>query len=382
MGKLALRHVFGSRMVVRGMEIMPGEYETHRYEFLDALRGVAAILVVQRHVSETFGGHPFASSYLAVDFFFVLSGFVIAHAYDRKLTAGMSVRSFLLRRLIRLYPMFIFGLVLMTGFKFLQIGQDAQGTAVAWAVTFLFNAAFLPISFLASPFILGPAWSLFCEAIANIVYAPVATMRTSSRTMAAFAILGAVGVIASALTFRSLDVGWEFSSIHAGVARVFFSFFVGVIIYRQRGRMPQTGVPSALLSFVALVALLCVDVPDVARAYYDLVVVLLALPLIVVVGSSVSLGARAGPVCRFLGAASYPVYVLHLPLALIAVWLLTMMGISLSAFISAAIWIFVGAVTVMAWVLDVYADGPLRRKILLRLLSDPKSQALNVSQKV
>lgn len=52
------------------------------YEILDGLRGVAALLVIFYHVFECFDWSPAPHGYLAVDFFFVLSGFVIGYAYD------------------------------------------------------------------------------------------------------------------------------------------------------------------------------------------------------------------------------------------------------------------------------------------------------------
>ena len=83
-----------------------------RYEILDGLRGIAAMLVVAYHLFETYYGgkpdQPINHGYLAVDFFFVLSGFVIGYAYDDRWN-NMSTWAFFKRRLIRLHPMVIFG---------------------------------------------------------------------------------------------------------------------------------------------------------------------------------------------------------------------------------------------------------------------------------
>lgn len=86
------------------------------YELLDGLRGVAALLVVFYHIFE---GLSFAAGgtlitvinhgYLAVDFFFILSGFVIGYAYDDRLGKSMSLGNFFKRRLIRLHPMIVMG---------------------------------------------------------------------------------------------------------------------------------------------------------------------------------------------------------------------------------------------------------------------------------
>ena len=83
-----------------------------RYEILDGLRGVAALLIVAYHLFETYSTGPAGQiinhGYLAVDFFFVLSGFVIGYAYDDRWDR-MTVWSFFKRRVIRLHPMVVYG---------------------------------------------------------------------------------------------------------------------------------------------------------------------------------------------------------------------------------------------------------------------------------
>ena len=89
----------------------------NHYEILDGLRGVAAVMVVLFHLFETFtGGNHLIQiinhGYLAVDFFFVLSGFVIGYAYDNR-WAKMTLGGFFKRRLIRLHPMIILGMLIV-----------------------------------------------------------------------------------------------------------------------------------------------------------------------------------------------------------------------------------------------------------------------------
>lgn len=83
-----------------------------RYEILDGLRGVAAMIVVAFHLFETYSKGPafqiLNHGYLAVDFFFVLSGFVIGYAYDDRWNK-MSLKDFFKRRLVRLHPMVVHG---------------------------------------------------------------------------------------------------------------------------------------------------------------------------------------------------------------------------------------------------------------------------------
>lgn len=341
--------------------------KNHLYMFLDALRGVAAVLVAQRHISETFGGQPFQSSYLAVDFFFALSGFVIAHAYNGRLATGMSERSFLWRRLVRLYPIFIMGLVLRTGYDLGRLQAVDGATLLSWGVTFLFNALFLPISLLDQPFILGPAWSLFCEVLANILYGRLASTGITWRKTLPPLLIGALLMLLFLWKFGNLDIGWFFASLAGGPARVLYSFFAGVLIYSQRSRIPSGGMGIGLLCCAALVAALCLDVSPGARVYYDAIVALAILPLIVAAGAGVILPRIFSNMCRFLGASSYPMYVLHLPMAAIFFWLFSsFFGTATQSEISVAVWLFITALAILSWALDAYIDEPLRRKILGR----------------
>ena len=83
-----------------------------RYEILDGLRGVAAVIVLSFHLLEVYSkGQQYTiinHGYLAVDFFFILSGFVVGYAYDDR-WGRMSLSDFFKRRLVRLHPMLIFG---------------------------------------------------------------------------------------------------------------------------------------------------------------------------------------------------------------------------------------------------------------------------------
>lgn len=156
------------------------------YPILDGLRGVAAIMVVFYHIFEAFATSPIDQivnhGYLAVDFFFLLSGFVIAYAYDDR-WERMSVKDFFRRRLIRLHPMLVMGAVIgglmfyTQGCEFWQVGTVSLGSLL---VAVLMNTLLIP----ATPRIEvrgigemyplnGPTWSLFFEYIANILYALV-----------------------------------------------------------------------------------------------------------------------------------------------------------------------------------------------------------------
>lgn len=127
------------------------EESRHRYEILDGLRGVAALLVIWYHVFEAFATSPvdqrFNHGYLAVDFFFVLSGFVIGHAYDGRWKRGMTPGRFILRRIIRLQPMVIIGVLLGVISFIIQGCERWDGIAVSTAaviLSFIFGLFMLP----------------------------------------------------------------------------------------------------------------------------------------------------------------------------------------------------------------------------------------------
>ena len=160
------------------------------YELLDGLRGVAALLVVFYHIFEGLsfaaGGTPITTinhGYLAVDFFFILSGFVIGYAYDDRLGKTMTTGNFFKRRLIRLHPMIIMGVILGAIAFLIQGSVQWDGKHVAISAVMLStlcamffipalpgaryevrgNGEMFPLN--------GPCWSLFFEYIGNILYA-------------------------------------------------------------------------------------------------------------------------------------------------------------------------------------------------------------------
>ena len=158
-----------------------------RYEILDGLRGVAAMIVVAFHLFETYSKGPVFQilnhGYLAVDFFFVLSGFVIGYAYDDRWDK-MTTWGFFKRRLVRLHPMVIMGTVLgALLFYFSDCPNYPLISNTSWQkliMIMLFAFTMLPATTKmdirgwgeTNP-LHGPAWSLQFEYIANILYATI-----------------------------------------------------------------------------------------------------------------------------------------------------------------------------------------------------------------
>jgi peptidoglycan/LPS O-acetylase OafA/YrhL len=293
---------------------MPVDETRHRYASLDAMRGLAAFAVVVYHLDR-----PYApSAYVAVDFFFVLSGFVIARAYGEKLASGMTVLAFMKARYVRLYPLFLLGslyglIQLLTHWQSSGVGRADLLASVVSTLFMLPSPSFLtrsagdlwplyPLN--------GPAWSLFWELLANLTFAFV-LFRLKTRSLAAIAIASLAVLAASVVVHKSLDLGWEWRSVDGGLARVFFSFTLGMIIYRIRtvhgiGRTVSTYF--AVLPIAAICGLLFLPTYSLKFA---LLFCILISPLIVFAGTMLEIPARFQRICIFLGYLSYPIYACH-----------------------------------------------------------------------
>ncbi|MDP9839621.1 peptidoglycan/LPS O-acetylase OafA/YrhL [Neorhizobium huautlense] len=345
-----------------------------RFVLLDGLRGVAAVFIVQRH-AEPMLGDALPSSYLGVDLFFALSGFVLAHAYGAALASGrMSALAFMKARLLRLYPLYLVALALTVGYYLrmyqsgLPVMADEVVTAGELAAGVATGLLFLPtpftISFNAALFLVHPAWSLFDELVANFAYA-LRGVRMRSRHIAVVIAISAAILVIAALQFERLHAGFRWHEMYAGLARVFFSFSAGVLIYRYR-RKTQTPQPIAALACLAITAaVLAAPTPKDAKWIFDLIVVLFVWPALLYAASGILPDRRTSAVSTFLGTASYGLYVLHSPFIDWAVlgWA-TWTGNSIAdlPYAPLAGIGFIGLCVLLSWWLTVAFDEPLQRR--------------------
>jgi peptidoglycan/LPS O-acetylase OafA/YrhL len=289
-----------------------------RFSALDGLRGFAAMGVFFFHGADIVG-FKVASGYLAVDFFFCLSGFIIAAAYERRLLAGEAFSSFMTARLTRLYPVYLLGtaiglLIVITALLLSGTRVEPLGlvTSLALGLVFLPSPPELVQSFATNsfPFVM-PAWSLSGEIVANVVYA--ATVRFLRIVpLVLFLLLTLSFLVYAALSFGSLDLGADWVTMAGGFVRSFFSFFAGVLVFRLR---PCSFVLPAWMGWVCIVGLIAVLQADVgagvSRAAYDLAAATIIFPALILAASAVSEEPRNSAIFSFLGAASYPLYILH-----------------------------------------------------------------------
>jgi len=305
-------------MSARSGKLEPGILQTkHHFEILDGLRGIAAVSVVIFHFMEmaypdpstNFIGHGF----LAVDFFFCLSGFVIGYAYDDRI-AKMGIMEFFKSRIIRLHPLVISGSVLgLLAFLFDPFGGHPELYSTAkTALIFITSVLMIPYPVVTErSFNLfnlnAPAWSLFWEYVANIFYA-LFLYRTGRNLLWALTLLSAA--LICYIAFRSGNVmgGWGGSTFWDGSVRISFSFLAGLLIYRSnfiiKNKLGFAGI--GLLLFLSFV------MPFTKWNWLtEPFVVLIFFPLLIALGAGANLSAGLKKICEFSGKISYPLYMTH-----------------------------------------------------------------------
>ena len=365
-----------------------------RYEILDGLRGVAAMLVVAYHLLETYYGgkpdQPINHGYLAVDFFFVLSGFVIGYAYDDRWNK-MSTWAFFKRRLIRLHPMVIFGTLfgaLMFYFgscsTFPLINETPWWLVILvmfWCFTIIPLPNTMDIRGWAETNQLnGPVWSLQWEYIANILYALF--IRKLSKL--ALGICVFLFAILTVILCLNIDVtgflaerdwaaytvvgGWSTTpdQLQVGLTRLLYPFFCGLLISRMGKLIKVKGGfwwCSLMIVIVLAMPWMGLGTEGAERwtnGLYEAFCIIVCFPLIVAMGAGSSVMGRSKAINQFLGEISYPLYITHYPLIYMQMsWLDSHKDAPLSTHIFVAVCIFTLAILVAYGSYKLY-DLPVR----------------------
>lgn len=332
-----------------------------RLVMLDGLRGLAAIVVVLFHMGliTQIGVAP--AGYLAVDFFFILSGFVICQVYEPRLLGGLSLSQFLVQRAIRLSPIVALGAAL--GILYLCAGwamtERSIGDLLAILITGGLNAFLIP----KPPGLLGddPAlfpgnwalWSLFFEVLINIVWAVVLVGR-SIRVLALFVLASAIALTMIGLASSSLNVGWTWPTFAGGLARVSFGFSMGCLLYRLRKSLPGALAGWSPFSIPLLIVALFAPLPG---PLYELAVTLVILPVVVFLGSSPAAALLPG-VSRVAGELSYALYGIHLPLIVIIGGLLRALAPDLMG--SPWLYLITPGLMLVGWATAKFYEAPAR----------------------
>lgn len=312
--------------------------DTNRFATLDALRGLAAIGVMLFHAFPT-GPLAATGGYLAVDLFFMLSGFVIAHAWEERLRQGHGARAFLVARAIRLWPMLLLGALLAIA---LHGGH-------AGLLLLLPNPLSPTLLYPANP----PFWSLLFEVLAYLLFARFgARMGTAGLALVA----GASGVTLAAFALAGpamlVDFGADWRTLGPGLARLGFAFPLGMLVYRLRARqgLAHHSDPRAWLLMAALaVVMMAVPWRGSTAAPWGLAAILLAFPALLWLATCWDLPTPR--ITAWLGDMSYPLYCIHVPL----------LGLAATEG-PVRPWACL-ALVLLAWGLDHLWDRPARRKL-------------------
>lgn len=359
------------------------------FKILDALRGVAAIVVVLFHVLEIYSNQDHTKQiinhgYLAVDFFFMLSGYVMAHAYDDRWDT-MTLKDFFKRRIIRLHPLIIVGMTfgaLLFYFGASEVFPNIAATPV-WLliVVMLIGYTLIPV-----PLSLdirgwhemhplnGPAWSLFLEYIANVLHALI-LRKLPKLILSILVFIAAIALIHLAVTSPNGDVigGWsvEPEQLRIGFTRLLYPYMAGMLL--RRLIKPVDKKNTFVLSSFLLVFIL--SFPRVGgydklwmNGLFDALAIILVFPSIIYLGAiGVVKGSFSEKLCTFLGDISYPIYIIHFPFAYVFyAWV-----INNKIPLSQGIW--AGIALLMLTVVISYAalkwfDEPVRRWLSKRFM--------------
>ncbi|MDR1601130.1 MAG: acyltransferase [Tannerella sp.] len=354
------------------------------YEILDGLRGIAAIMVLGFHVIEAYYVTDIETgkynqllnhAYLAVDFFFVLSGFVIGYAYDDR-WGKMSIGNFLKRRIFRLHPMVIFGTVL--GIIMFYFGAGEVFPLIKdiplWRVLLYAVLGLLMIPTPPSIDIRGwqemytldaPTWTLAFEYFANLLYALV-IRRFSKTALSVLVFVAACATIHLTLTHGDVIGGWtvDTNHLHIGFTRLMFPFFAGLLLYRL-GKVIHIR-QSFLWCSLLLIAVLIVPrvggpESDWMNGVYEAAVIIVVFPLIVAMGAGGKVKKKsASRLYKLLGDMSYPVYLVNYPLCYVHTAWVAKTKCTLAEGAWVAVGVFV-AILLISYAAMRFYDIPVRK---------------------
>ena len=360
------------------------------YPILDGLRGVASVMVVAFHLFEAHSKNHLDQiinhGYLAVDFFFVLSGFVVGYAYDDR-WGKMSAGDFFKRRLIRLQPMIVMGMIIGALCFYFQDSVLWPGIheVPVWKMLIVMLIGFTLVPIPPAMDIRGwnemhplngPGWSLFFEYIANILYG-VIIRKFSKMALVILVFVAGCALIQLAVTSPIGDIigGWSLDTVQLriGFTRLMYPFFAGLLLFRI-GKL--THIKHAFL-WCSLLIVMALSIPRIGgsehlwmNGLYDSLTIIFIFPLIVFMGASGEIkGKYSSRICKFFGDISYPMYITHYPLIYIYTGWVYNHKVPLREAFPAALLVLISSIVLAYACLKLY-DEPIRswlnKKILLK----------------
>jgi len=364
----------------------------HSFLVLDGGRGIAAISLVLYHYIEylsNYTAHWMPNIYLAVELLFMLSGFVLAHTSEKRLLAGQTANQFMLRRLIRLYPLYFISMtlpyfLLMT--KFLLNGSyfalfSSIGSYLLNIFALPTPAGFVPTD--QSILIMhnnvyplnGPAWTLPLLIVTNLIYAVFCRGLTTTRL--SLLVFTSILIYGFALWYYNYPgMGWGWPHYLGGWSRVMFSFFAGILLYRLFHLKERPKLPS-WMGFV-LVIFLIADFTfwPAGRIAAFLNCVILS-PLLIWCGAKTKIWEPARRLCAWLGKTSYAIYIMHMPLLPVLIYLTACLNLDPKINIPLTVGAYVVSLMAITWLLDIVYDAPIRSYLRGKLLASHRQPIPN-----
>lgn len=304
--------------------IQPTSYSRHRFHLLDALRGVAALFVLLWHIPTPFISNATHRSYLAVDFFFCLSGFVIAFSYEHRLADLLTFKDFVVARIIRLYPIYLLGIALGVA-DYLHDNPLHLSPAAFWRfpILVLLQLSMLPNFIGWNKGFLFPfdpnAWSLFYEILANLGFALLVRFRLAKAwLLSLLVILSFLLLVLLMIRLNTLDIGWGAirSQVASAISRVVLSFSMGVLMLRLFRKTQHLHLQPAVMPLLAiaitltLCALLQTPLAFMRSLAFQILAIALIFPALIYMGAFVTVPKSWTGVCVFFGDISYPLYLI------------------------------------------------------------------------
>ncbi len=362
-----------------------------QYSTLDAMRGIAALAVIILHEYDIARPLKAASAPLAVDLFYIISGFIVTHAYREKLCAGLGARPFMLIRLIRLYPLYLLGTIIGIFYYVpLYIGNAASHSAnntIAYIVSVLDGLFFAPQFRWGGPSLFSgqmlqdasfplnlPAWSLFYELVVNLFFC-VFLFRLRKLYLCALMAACFIYMVVSTLPDGGFNVEPQIAYMPMMIARATFSFAMGMLIYEFhsiRMKLPP------LLTLVLCACVFCLDPSIQNRAATYAIVIFPVLPLLVWCGASVEPPPSLIRSFKCLGAISYTVYAIHYPLRWVFTSMLWAFNIDPGANAPWTALVFIAGLMIVSPWINRNFDAPVRAFLTRVFLQKPEPRAAAV----
>jgi peptidoglycan/LPS O-acetylase OafA/YrhL len=338
--------------------VQPIEAQGKRLPAFDALRGIAAIVVLFHHIQ--IAGGIFDRGYYAVDLFFVLSGFVVAQTYEPALAQGINWATFMRVRLERLYPMLLLGGLLgVLLFPTFVVDGDLIPRELNWPLALVSQFLMIPFLVGSGAFIFNIVqWSIIYEVLANGVHA--AMLRYLSNWVLA-AICGGsfVALVLAFPVYDNLSFGWSRETFVVGLARVGFGYFFGVLLQRT-AQSWQRFIP--IIPTWAVIAGLVIVLGAPTRMFFPeslQIVSMLTLLALVAIAMLASKSRGAFELSAELGVLSYPLYAIQTPLLAAIMWLIAESPLGADGSKSPTIAFGAVAICFLAWLIGRKIEQPL-----------------------